>query len=227
VNLTVSLVRKSDGSPDYFISVIEDITLRKRIEMERDELIAELEERVRLRTAELERLSLTDPLTGIPNRRGFDQCLQAEWDRAIRTRQPLSIVLVDIDFFKQFNDRGGHAAADDALKSLADCLSKVAQRSTDLAARHGGDEYVLILPDTKSEGALAIAERVQGMIERLKLKNPGSPISSMMTVSEGVATALPDSKGSSSGLMLEADRALYQAKQMGRARIAVTGSKRR
>jgi diguanylate cyclase (GGDEF)-like protein len=134
--------------------------------------------------------------------------------------------LVDIDFFKHFNDRGGHAAADVGLKSLADCLREVAQRSTDLAARHGGDEFALILPDTKCEGALAIARRVQKMIELLKLKNPGSPISSMMTVSQGVVTALPDRKGSSSGLMLEADRALYQAKQMGKARIAVARSKR-
>jgi diguanylate cyclase (GGDEF)-like protein/PAS domain S-box-containing protein len=227
VNLTVSLVRKSDGTPDYFISVIEDITFRKRIEKERDELIAELEKRVRERTAELEKLSLTDPLTGIANRRCFDRYLQSEWDRAVRTRQALSIVLVDIDFFKHFNDTGGHAAADDALKSLADCLSKAAQRSTDLAARHGGDEFVLILPDTSSEGALAIAGRVQELIEGLELKNPGSPISSIMTVSQGVATALPDSKGSSSGLMLEADRALYRAKQMGKARIAIARSNRR
>jgi diguanylate cyclase (GGDEF)-like protein/PAS domain S-box-containing protein len=226
-NLTVSLVRRSDGSPDYFISVIEDITVRKRIEMERDELIAELEERVRERTAELEKLSLTDPLTGIANRRCFDQCFQAEWNRAVRTRQPLSIVLVDIDFFKHFNDTRGHVAADEALKAVAGSLSQVAQRSTDLAARYGGDEFVLILPDTESEGALAIARRVQEMVERLRIKNLGSAISSMMTVTQGVATALPDSKGSSSGLLLEADRALYRAKNMGRARIAIATSRLR
>ena len=226
VNLTVSLVKRSDGTPDYFISVIEDITIRKRIERERDELIAELEERVRERTAELEKLSLTDPLTGIANRRCFDQCLEAEWGRAVRTRQPLSIVLVDIDFFRHFNDTGGHVAADEALKAVAGCLSQVVQRSTDLAARYGGDEFVLILPDTTSEGALVIAGRVQEMIDRLRIKNPGSPISTMMTVTQGVATALPDSKGSSRGLLLEADRAMYRAKKMGRARIAVAASKR-
>ncbi len=227
VNLTVSLVRKPDGQPDYFISVIEDITLRKQIEVERDELITELEARVRERTAELEKLSLTDPLTGIANRRCFDQCLQAEWDRAARTRQPLSIVIVDLDFFKNFNDEAGHAAADDALKALANCLTLAAQRSTDLAARYGGDEFVLILPDTSTEGAVAIAERLHGMVETLKIKNPGSPISRLMTVSQGIATATPDSKGTWRGLLLDADRALYEAKHMGRGRIARSASRRR
>jgi diguanylate cyclase (GGDEF)-like protein/PAS domain S-box-containing protein len=221
VNLTVSLVRKADGSPDYFISVIEDITIRKRIENERDELIVQLEERVRQRTAELERLSLTDPLTGIANRRSFDRCLEAEWDRAVRTRQPLSLILVDIDFFKNMNDSAGHGPADDALRAVAACLSQVAQRSADLAARYGGDEFVLILPDTSADGALLIANHVHGLIEELGVRNPGSAIHGSMTVSQGTATALPDSKGSWSSLLLEADRALYRAKQSGRARIAV------
>jgi diguanylate cyclase (GGDEF)-like protein/PAS domain S-box-containing protein len=221
VNLTVSLVRKPDGSPDYFISVIEDITLRKQIEDERDELIVQLEERVRQRTAELERLTLTDPLTGIANRRSFDRCLEAEWDRAVRTRQPLSLILVDIDFFKNMNDSAGHSAADDALRAVAACLSQVAQRSADLAARYGGDEFVLILPDTSAEGALRIANRVQELIEELKVRNPGSAINTSMTVSQGAATASPDAKGTWSSLLLDADRALYRAKQTGRARIAV------
>jgi diguanylate cyclase (GGDEF)-like protein/PAS domain S-box-containing protein len=221
VNLTVSLVTKADGSPDYFISVIEDITIRKRVENERDELIAKLEQRVRERTAELERLSLTDPLTGIANRRSFDRCLEAEWDRAVRTRQPLSLILVDIDFFKNMNDSAGHSAADDALRAVASCLSQVAQRSADLAARYGGDEFVLILPDTTADGAFRIANRVQELVESLGVRNPGSSIDSAMTVTQGAATASPDSKGSWSSLLLDADRALYRAKQTGRARIAV------
>lgn len=225
VNLTVSLVRKHDGSPDYFISVIEDITPRKQIELERDKLIAELEERVRERTKELERISLTDPLTGIANRRCFDQCLQAEWDRAVRTRQPLSVVLLDVDFFKKFNDKAGHASADEALKAVAECLSQSAQRSADIAARYGGDEFVLILPDTRADGALAIAERLQKMIASLKIKNPGSPSSGPMTVSQGIATATPESKGTWRGLLLEADLALYDAKHMGRGRIATYKSR--
>jgi diguanylate cyclase (GGDEF)-like protein/PAS domain S-box-containing protein len=225
VNLTVSLVRKPDNNPDYFISVIEDITLRKRIQDERDELIVQLEERVRERTAELERLSLTDPLTGIANRRSFDRCLEAEWDRAVRTRQPLSLILIDIDFFKNMNDSAGHSAADDALRAVSACLSQVAQRSADLAARYGGDEFVLILPDTSADGALMIASRVQELVEKLGVSNPGSSIDSAMTVSQGLATASPDSKGTWRSLLLAADRALYRAKQTGRARIAVADAR--
>jgi len=220
VNLTVSLVKKLDGSPDYFISVIEDITLRKRIERERDELIAELEERVRQRTAELEMLTLTDPLTGIANRRSFELCLEAEWDRAVRTRQPLSVILMDVDFFKQFNDGAGHTAADEALQAFASCLRQVAQRSTDLAARYGGDEFVMVLPDTGFEGAVAIAKRIQELVNGRKIRNPGSPHLGLMTVSQGLATALPDSRSNAKRIMLEADRALYRAKHSGPGRIA-------
>jgi len=220
-NLTVSLVRKADGSPDYFISVIEDITPRKLIEKERDDLIAELEARVRERTAALEKLSLTDPLTGIANRRCFDQCLLSEWDRAVRTWQPLSMILIDVDFFKLLNDTDGHVAADDALKAIANCLQCVTHRSTDLAARYGGDEFVLILPNTDAEGAATIAVQVQGSIRLLNIANSGSGIANTITVSQGVATAFPANKGGWSSLLHDADLALYQAKEAGRDRIVI------
>jgi diguanylate cyclase (GGDEF)-like protein/PAS domain S-box-containing protein len=222
VNLTVSLVRKADGSPDYFISVIEDITPRKKIEAERDELIAQLEERVRERTAELELLSMTDPLTGIANRRCFDQFLEAEWNRAARTRQPISLILVDIDYLKELNDSRGHSFGDEMIKAVASGLQQTVKRSTDLAARIGGDEFVLILPDTTYDGVQKIADRVQAMVERLGIEHPRSPISSQVTVSQGAITAIPHSKGTWNRLLLEADRALYRAKNMGRGRIAAT-----
>jgi len=220
-NLTVSLVRTSSGAPDYFISMIEDITLRKRVEQERDELILQLENRVRERTAELEKLSLLDSLTGIANRRCFDQCLETEWNRAVRTRQPLSLILIDIDFFKQMNDSRGHSAADDALRQLAACLSEIAKRSADLAARYGGDEFVLVLPDTHAEGAMRIAKEVQSMVDSVKIDHPRSPLAKTMTVSKGIAVAVPDRKGTCNGLILDADRALYRAKQFGRNRIVL------
>jgi diguanylate cyclase (GGDEF)-like protein len=135
------------------------------------------------------------------------------------------LILVDIDFFKNMNDSAGHSSADDALRAVAGCLSQVAQRSADLAARYGGDEFVLILPDTSAEGALRIANRVHELIEELRVRNPGSTIDSAMTVSQGVATAMPDSKGTWNSLMLDADRALYRAKQTGRARIAVADTR--
>jgi len=221
-NLTVSLVRKSDGSPDYFIAVIEDITARKRIKAQRDEMIEILEERVRERTAELEKLSMTDALTDVADRRRLDEQMVLEWDRAVRSNKPISIVLIDIDHFKELNDTLGHGPADRALVAFAAELKQIARRPADLVARYGGDEFVLVLAETGPEGAMVIAQQIQMAVDRLDLPNPGSPISSKMTISQGVATAWPAKKGTSGDLMLHADRALYNAKQAGRNRFSWT-----
>jgi diguanylate cyclase (GGDEF)-like protein/PAS domain S-box-containing protein len=224
VNLTVSLVLKSDGTPDYFISVIEDITARKQLEAERDGLIEELEIRVTERTAELEKLTMTDPLTGIANRRHLDEYLATEWDRAVRARQPISLVLIDLDHFKGLNDGLGHGAADRALKAVSAALTQLMQRSGDLAARYGGDEFILVLPNTNPEGALKVATDVQDAVKKLGLPHPGSPIDTKVTVSAGVATWWPLKKGAANSLLLAADRALYGAKRAGRNRVVVAGS---
>lgn len=220
VNLTVSLVRKADNQPDYFIAVIEDITVRKQLETERDQLIESLEERVKARTAELEVLSRTDALTGVANRRRFDEQLATEWDRSLRARQPLSMVIIDIDYFKALNDGSGHGPADRSLVSVANELSRAARRPGDLTARYGGDEFILLLAETGPEGAMAVARSVQEAIHRLDIPNPGSPVSPKLTVSQGVATAWPSKKGAFSSLLLAADRALYRAKEAGRDCIA-------
>jgi len=223
VNLTVSLVLTPGGAPDYFISVIEDITARKHLETERDELIQALERRVEERTADLAKLSMTDALTGIANRRRMDEQLRMEWDRAARSRNPISVVLIDVDHFKGLNDGLGHAAADRALTSIAAELSAAARRPGDLAARYGGDEFILILPETNHEGALTVAKEVQKAIDRLSLPHPGSPIHNKITVSQGVATVWPTKKASENCLLLAADRALYVAKETGRNRISSAG----
>jgi diguanylate cyclase (GGDEF)-like protein/PAS domain S-box-containing protein len=222
-NLTVSLVRRRDGSPDYFISVIEDITARKQLEAERDELIEALEKRVRERTAELEKLTLTDPLTGIANRRCLDDRLEIEWRRAVRTRQPLSVLLIDIDHFKDLNDGFGHVTADRALVSIASGLSNLARRSSDLAARYGGDEFVMVLPETGPDGAETLARQLHEMIHNIGLCSPESPRTIEVTVSQGVATVWPDNGGSCWTVLSNADRALYFAKQSGRDRFAIHG----
>jgi diguanylate cyclase (GGDEF)-like protein/PAS domain S-box-containing protein len=224
VNLTVSLVRKSDGSPDYFISVIEDITSRVRIKAQRDEMIDVLEERVRERTAELEKLSMTDPLTEVANRRRLDEQIEIEWDRAVRAKDPLSIVIIDIDHFKELNDCLGHGPGDRALVAFAGELKQIARRPADLIARFGGDEFVLVLPETDPEGAMCIAKQVQMAVQWLDFPNPGSPISSRVTVSQGIATAWPAKKGDGNSLMLEADQELYKAKEAGRNRISAAAA---
>jgi diguanylate cyclase (GGDEF)-like protein/PAS domain S-box-containing protein len=219
-NLTVSLVRKSNGSPDYFIAVIEDITARMRIKAQRDEMIEILEERVRERTAALEKLSMTDALTDVANRRRLDEQMVMECDRAVRTKKPISILIIDIDHFKELNDTLGHGPADGALVAFAGELKRIARRPGDLCARYGGDEFVLVLPDTGPDGAMCIAQQVQVAVDRIGLSNPGSPISAKMTVSQGVATAWPAKKGASRDLMLNADKALYTAKEEGRNRFS-------
>ncbi|MFY9853068.1 MAG: diguanylate cyclase [Terracidiphilus sp.] len=221
-NLTVSLVRKSDGSPDYFIAVIEDTTSRMRIKAQRDEMIEILEEQVLERTTELEKLSNTDALTDVANRRRLDEQVGMEWDRAVRTKKPISIVIIDIDHFKELNDTLGHGPADRALVAFAGELKQIARRPADLCARYGGDEFVLVLPETDADGAMCIARQVQMAADRLDLSNPGSPVSAKMTVTQGVTTAWPAKKGNSSYLMLHADKALYQSKQAGRNRFSWT-----
>ncbi len=220
-NLTVSLVRKNDGSPHYFISVIEDITARKQIEDERDQLIANLDRRVKERTAELEYLSFTDSLTGIANRRSFDDRLHAEWNRAVRSGEPVSVLLIDIDYFKQLNDTLGHAAADRVLILVATEMTKVFHRSVDMAARYGGDEFAILLPGTNPEGALTVANQIQAAIRWLDLPHPASTVSSIVTISVGVATVWPSKKGSSHSLMVSVDRALYSAKRSGKNCISL------
>jgi diguanylate cyclase (GGDEF)-like protein len=222
--MTVSLVRKGDQTPDYFIAVIEDISPRKRVEAERDELIQSLEARVLERTADLEQLSRTDALTGIANRRRFDEQLISEWDRCVREHQPISIVLIDIDHFKGLNDALGHWDADRSLVLLAKVLTESTRRSIDIAARYGGDEFILLLPATGPEGAMKVATEVQQGMNRYALADPGSRESGEVTVSQGVATAWPSRKGASNSLMLAADRALYRAKEAGRNRIETEGS---
>jgi diguanylate cyclase (GGDEF)-like protein len=134
-------------------------------------------------------------------------------------------VLIDLDHFKGLNDGLGHGAADRALKAISDALTGILQRTGDLAARYGGDEFVLVLPNTNPDGAFKVASDVQHAITRLHLPHPGSPIDTSVTVSIGVATSWPLKKGSANGLMLAVDRALYSAKRAGRNRVSVAGSK--
>ncbi|WP_367066782.1 GGDEF domain-containing protein [Oryzisolibacter sp. LB2S] len=164
---------------------------------------------------ELQQLSLSDALTGLANRRAFDQTLQQELVRQQRSGTPLSLLLVDVDHFKSVNDHYGHATGDDYLRAIAQVLRKTLQRCTDLAARHGGEEFVCLLPDTGAAQAQALAERIRVSVERLGLPNALAGQRSL-TVSVGVATALPASDVSAQRLLHEADMRLYAAKRAGR-----------
>lgn len=167
----------------------------------------------------LERLSAMDGLTGVANRRRFDDVLSVEWRRACRSNEPLSLILVDLDFFKPFNDTNGHLAGDESLRQVALYLSRALGRAGDLVARFGGEEFVALLPRMAAEEAAGLAERLRAGVEALALPHNASAVSKVVTLSAGVATLVPDEDGSPATLLAAADAALYEAKREGRNRV--------
>jgi diguanylate cyclase (GGDEF)-like protein len=168
----------------------------------------------------LESRSLLDALTLIPNRRKFDETLAMEWRRAMRDKTPLSLVMVDIDYFKQYNDHYGHGAGDICLQKVAAALAESVVRPSDLVARYGGEEFVVILPDTHQQAALHVAERVRESIERLALPHAHSTVAAVVTISVGVATQQVTQEHLLPKILSDAaDKALYSAKNEGRNRV--------
>jgi diguanylate cyclase (GGDEF)-like protein len=183
---------------------------------------AELEQTVAARTVELEEsnrklaaLSTTDGLTGISNRRGFDLALEAEWRRAARTGQTLALSMLDVDYFKKYNDHCGHLAGDAALRTVADLITSHGRRTTDLVARYGGEEFALLAAATDSADAFGVAQDICAELARRALPHEQSPFG-IMTISIGVAVMVPTDDTSPQDLVQLADRALYRAKEKGR-----------
>ncbi len=164
----------------------------------------------------LENLSSLDGLTGIPNRRRFDEMLDTEWRHCLRENVFLSLIMMDIDYFKNFNDNQGHQAGDDCLKKVAITLASSVRRPMDFVARYGGEEFVAILPKTDADGILVVAENIRRNIESLQIPHSHSPASAYVTVSLGGAAVIPTMQMSSDILVKAADDALFQAKREGR-----------
>ncbi|MBU2027962.1 MAG: diguanylate cyclase, partial [Proteobacteria bacterium] len=167
------------------------------------------------------RLSIHDGLTGIANRRHFDEFYQQEWKRALREETPLSLLLCDLDFFKNYNDTYGHQAGDDCLRAVAGVLQKGLRRPGDLAARYGGEEFIVVLPGTLREGALAVSESLRKAVEALAIPHSASAAASVVTICLGVSITVPGPGKSPADLLAAADRALYQAKEGGRNRVVI------
>jgi diguanylate cyclase (GGDEF)-like protein len=172
----------------------------------------------------LEQLSMLDPLTGIPNRRRFDAALDAVWRRGLRRRRPVALLIIDLDFFKGINDVYGHTYGDECLVSVARVLRQQATRPDDLLARYGGDEFILLLPDTDERGALRVAERMHDAIRLLATENSASPFGGLLTVTIGIGAGEPEIGTDPVSLIEVADQALYHAKQMGRNRTCTQSS---
>ena len=203
----VHVVRNDDGSPQALIGFMFDISERKKTEQKLLEMHKQLED-----------FSFRDGLTGVANRRKFDAVLDEEWDAARRHTQPLSLILIDIDFFKQYNDHHGHVQGDDCLKRVGAALSAVAHRPRDLLARYGGEEFVLVLPATDDAAARSVSERVRQALFKAQIPHGASPVSQLLTVSQGVGTIIPSASDTLTQFIEAVDRRMYLAKQAGRDR---------
>jgi len=204
----VHVVRRPDGTVDSLIGFMFDISERKRTEQQLISLQKEMEE-----------LSFRDGLTGVANRRRFDAIIELEWSNARRNRQPLSLLMMDIDYFKQYNDRYGHLEGDACLKRVARVLNSAATRARDLLARFGGEEFVLVLPETDEAAAGKLAARCRELVLAERIPHESSPIGSVLTISIGAGTVIPGHDDELRPFIDAVDKRLYQAKQQGRDRI--------
>lgn len=201
----VHVLRNAAGEVEALVGFMFDISERKQTEQQLLQLQKQLEE-----------LSYQDGLTGVANRRMFDNRLQMEWSNAQRNRLPLSLILLDIDYFKQYNDHYGHVRGDDCLKSVGQALSGAAVRPRDLLARYGGEEFVLLLPETDAQAAAQVAERCRQLIRGQNIQHAHSQVAPLLTISLGVGTLIPGPLDQPQAFLERVDRLLYKAKHQGR-----------
>ncbi|MGG2398558.1 GGDEF domain-containing protein [Pseudomonas sp. SH1-B] len=209
----VHVVRDDKGEVEALIGFMFDISERKKTE-----------EQLLTLQKQLEEYSYKDGLTGVANRRMFDSVLASEWANAQRTRQPLSLILLDIDHFKQYNDHYGHIQGDDCLKNVAQALSQAATRPRDFVGRFGGEEFVLVLPETDEAAARHIAERCRQLVRRQRIAHERSSVAPMLTISLGVSTIVPGAHDRPLDFLNTVDKLLYKAKQRGRDRLELAST---
>ncbi|MDN0076991.1 PleD family two-component system response regulator [Crenobacter sp. SG2303] len=225
----------AQGANDYLVKLPDSIELVARIryhsrsylnQLQRDEAyraLRESQQKLLAANLELQRLTNSDGLTGLANRRYFDEYLNAEWRRARRQQMPFSVLMIDVDNFKLYNDSYGHIAGDIVLKKVADALLNAIGRSTDLVARFGGEEFAILLPNTPSDGAELLAEKARHAVETLAISCVPSDSGQVVTISVGGATLIPDHDDAALNLIEAADLALYEAKRLGKNRVVVNG----
>ena len=208
------------GGDDYLLKPISEVVLKAKINamrrlVEMQRALVDVTQELNVANKELQRLSTTDGLTGLSNRRFFDEVSLREWRRCERMKKPMAIVMVDVDHFKKYNDTYGHQGGDECLKSVAAQIARAAPRASDLAARYGGEEFVLVLGETTVDGAKWVANHIRQHVADLNMPHSASSIGHV-SVSCGVASLLPIEGMSFDDLLKTADEALYKAKEQGR-----------
>jgi diguanylate cyclase (GGDEF)-like protein len=204
------------GGDDYLIKPVSFMIIKAKIRaMER---IAEMRDQLNQLNAELEALSQLDSLTQIYNRRTFNELAQQQWALAKRHQQPISALMIDVDHFKLFNDHYGHPAGDACLKKVTHAIKSCLHRSSDILGRYGGEEFIVLLPETDAKGAMRVAQAISEALENIQIRHDVSPSSTYVTASIGGATCLRTTGHDLEELIKNADRALYKAKRAGRNR---------
>jgi len=198
------------GATDYITKPFHEVVVKARVETQ-----IRLLKQMRI----IENFGFIDTLTNIPNRRQFDQLMVREWNRAKREKTPFSIMMIDVDHFKMYNDTHGHQQGDVALQTVASTITASLKRSTDIAARWGGEEFAVLLQNTLLDGAMQVAEDIRKNIEMTEIPGTDKEADYNVTISIGVATMSPDNNTSIPDLILKADMALYKAKDTGRNRV--------
>lgn len=216
-------ITKPINSTELLVRIRSALKLKQEIDKrkQREAKLLEVTKQLKEAVNKLNRLSTIDGLTSVANRRRFDEYLKQECGRAQRKKSPLSMVLMDIDFFKPYNDTYGHQAGDECLQKVARAIEATLHRSSDLLCRYGGEEFAAVLPETSARGAKELAETMRASIESLRIEHVNSRVSAYVTISAGVACAFVDSQSpqAAASLIAAADSALYQAKKDGRNRV--------
>jgi diguanylate cyclase (GGDEF)-like protein len=217
VIIITGLNNESDEEKGFFLGAVDYITkpFKNAIVLARVNTHIKIIHQMRT----IEKLGLIDGLTNIPNRRSFDDRIEMEWRRAIREKMPLSFLMMDVDNFKSYNDTYGHPQGDILLQTISKIFTAAAMRPADLAARLGGEEFGVLLPDTDLESALVIAEKIRSNVETVRISTANGEIMTNITISIGVVSLIPTEQATIRSFIAQADRNLYAAKNMGRNRI--------